>query len=111
MVSGGSFTGRGGADASGIYNTGSSTTLEADGATVLGENGSGDNYGLNNRFSATATVTQSTLEGAIISVYYASGTVEVSNSRLVDGAVNSASVTCVLVTRGTTISTDSSTCP
>jgi hypothetical protein len=50
------------------------------------------------------------LEGATNSVYRGSGSVTVSNGRLAGGAV-SGSVTCVLVTRGTTISTDGSTCP
>jgi hypothetical protein len=56
-------------------------------------------------------VTQSVLEGTTNSVYHDdSGSVTVSNSRLVANGVSGA-VTCVLVTRGTTISTDGSTCP
>ena len=84
-------------------------TLEAESVTALAENGSGSNYGLYNSNSATANVTQSVLEGATNSVYRVSGTVTVSNGRLV-GAV-SGTVACVLVTRGTIISTNGSTCP
>ncbi len=53
---GGSFTGRGGTDTRGIVNTGSSTTLEAEIVSVLGENGSDNNYGLYNATTATATL-------------------------------------------------------
>jgi hypothetical protein len=107
---GGVFTGRGGTYAYGIYNGLSGTTLEAESVTALGENSSNYNYGLANSSSGTANVTQSVLEGASHSVVHYSGSVTVSNSRLAGGAV-SGTVTCVLVTRGTTISTDGSTCP
>jgi hypothetical protein len=104
---GGSFTGRGGTYTRGISNSGSGTTLAAKSVTTLGEDGSTNNLGLYNLNSGTADVTQSVLEGATYSVI---GVVTVSNSRLVGGVV-SGGVTCVLVTRGTTISTDGSTCP
>jgi hypothetical protein len=110
---GGSFTGRGGQDTYGIYNAASATPLKAESVTALGEDGVSSNYGLYNTGGAEADVTQSVLEGATNSVYYSSGTLTVSNSRLVDGAV-SGGVTCVLVTRGTgpgSVSTDGSTCP
>ncbi len=111
---GGSFTGRGGTDSWGIYNYSQdlfSTMLEAESVTALGEDGSSTNYGLHNTTPfATTNITQSVLEGADQSVLRNGGTVNVSNSRLVGGAV-SGTVTCVLVTRGTTISTDGSTCP
>jgi hypothetical protein len=107
-LNGGSFTGRGGNSANGIYIDDSSSTLEAEGVSALGENGS-INYGLYNYNGAT-NVTQSVLEGATLSVKLTTGSVTVSNSRLVGGAVNG-TVTCVLVTRGTAISTDGSTCP
>jgi hypothetical protein len=110
VLRGGSFTARGGAETDGIYNGGSGATLEAESVTALGENGSSDNYGLANSGSATANVTQSVLEGATNSVYRTGGSVTVSNSRLAGNAV-SGTVTCVLVTRGTTISTDGSSCP
>jgi hypothetical protein len=109
-VRGGSFTGRGGIYAYGIYNYNTSTTLEAESVTALGENGSSYNYGLYNSNSATANVTQSVLQGATNSVWRGTGSVTVSNGRLAGGAV-SGTVTCVLVTRGTTISSDGSTCP
>ncbi len=49
---GGSFTGRGGTIAYGIYNGVSGATLEAENVTALGENGSSDNRGLSNYFGA-----------------------------------------------------------
>jgi fibronectin-binding autotransporter adhesin len=110
VLRGGAFTGRGGTYAYGIATNGSDTTLEAESVTALAENGSSGNYGLYNDGSATANATQSVLEGATNSVYRDSGSVTVSNGRLAGGAVNG-TVTCVLVTRGTTISTDGSTCP
>ena len=94
---GGSFTGRGGAEAYGIYNGPSGATLEAESVSALGENGS-VNYGLYN-YDATADVTQSVLEGATNSVSRASGTVTISNGRLV--SVTYGTVTCVAVSQGT----------
>jgi hypothetical protein len=56
-------------------------------------------------------VTQSVLQGMNRSIYpIGNGHVDVSNSRLFYG-VASGDVTCVLVTRGSTISTDGVTCP
>jgi hypothetical protein len=124
---GGVFTGRGGTQTRGIYNADSDTTLETEGVTALGENGSNANYGLlnytsaeatlrggsftgrggttnrgiYNLSSATANVTQSVLEGATHSVYRSTGTVTVSNSRLIGGTVGG-TVTCVAVSYGTT---------
>jgi hypothetical protein len=51
---GGSFTGRGGPAARGIYNAGSGTTLEAESASALGESVTGNNYGLFNYLDAAA---------------------------------------------------------
>jgi hypothetical protein len=51
---GGSFTGRRGTDAGGIFNY--EATLEAESVTALGENGSDENYGLYNRVGAAATL-------------------------------------------------------
>ena len=112
---GGSFTGSGGVGsvgvfAYGIYNTDVATMLEAESVSALGKFGSTASYGLYNVSSATANVTQSVLEGGTNSVYRGTGAVVISNSRLTGNAV-SGTVTCVLVTRGTTISTDGSTCP
>ena len=53
-VRGGSFTGRGGPEAWGIHSGASGTTLEAEGVTALGEDGSDNNYGLNNSDQAEA---------------------------------------------------------
>jgi hypothetical protein len=124
---GGVFTGRGGTQTRGIYNADSDTTLETEGVTALGENGSNANYGLlnytsaeatlrggsftgrggttnrgiYNLSSATANVTQSVLEGATNSVYRSTGAVTISNSRLIGGTVGG-TVTCVAVSYGTT---------
>jgi len=53
---GGSFTGRGGTYACGIYNIDSGTTLAAESVTALGEDGSSNNYGLGNYNDADATL-------------------------------------------------------
>jgi hypothetical protein len=58
---GGSFTARGGTHTRSIYNSGSTAGLEAESVTVLGENGSSQNYGLFN--SSTATVRYSSFTG------------------------------------------------
>jgi hypothetical protein len=104
---GGSFTGRGGDRAYGIHNGGSGTTLEAQGITALAENGNLLAHGLDN-WGATVEITRSVLEGATNAVYRSSGTVTVSHSRLVGGAVGG-TVTCVAVSRGTTF--NASGCP
>ena len=52
---GGSFTGRGGEKGYGI-DSGNGTTLEANGVTALGEEGSSRNYGLSNTAAAKASV-------------------------------------------------------
>ena len=95
--------------ASGIRNSVGATLVAAN-IAALGEGASTHNRGLDNYTDATATVTQSVLEGSGNSVLLATGTITVSNSRLV-GAPVFGTVTCVLVTRGTTVSTDGSTCP
>jgi hypothetical protein len=53
---GGSFTGRGGNMAYGIYNGDNGATLEAANVTALGEDGSGNNYGLDNHSGAEAVL-------------------------------------------------------
>lgn len=56
---GGSFTGRGGRAAAGLYSSGSGSTLEAESVTAVGEFASGTgskNYGLHNRSDAEATL-------------------------------------------------------
>jgi hypothetical protein len=108
---GASLTGRGGISAYGINNHGSGTTLEAESVTARGENSSGDSYGLNNDESATADLSRSLLAGATNSIYHDdTGSVVVSNGRLGGNPV-SGTVICVLVTRGTIVSTDGTTCP
>ena len=54
MLHGGSFIGRGGAMAHGINNSGA--TLEANSASVLGENDGSPSYGLRNRNGGAATL-------------------------------------------------------
>jgi hypothetical protein len=56
---GGSFTGRGGMNVTGIYNSGGDATLEAESVTALGEDGNSNNYGLSN----SGTGVQATLRG------------------------------------------------
>jgi hypothetical protein len=108
---GGAFTGRGGHSAFGLTNGVGGASLVAESVAALGEDGANNNYGLYNYSSATTDATQSVLEGTTNSVFHDdSGSVTVSNSRLVANGVSGA-VTCVLVTRGTIISTDGSTCP
>jgi hypothetical protein len=53
---GGSFTARAGADAYGIHNLSSGTTLVAESVTALAEDGGGENCGLYNSNSAVATL-------------------------------------------------------
>ena len=53
---GGSFTGRAGEQAWGMYSHGITTTLEAESVTVLGEDGSNNNFGLGNYSGAEATL-------------------------------------------------------
>jgi hypothetical protein len=104
-VRGGAFTGRAGTDAWGIYN---SAYLLAAGVTALGEDGT-NNHGLGSG-GYTADVARSVLEGATYSVVHSSGTITISNSRLVGGPVGG-TPTCVLVSRGTAVSSDAGICP
>jgi hypothetical protein len=104
---GGAFTGRTGTSAYGISNN--TATLEAQSVIALGEDGSSHNFGLDNLNSnSVANITQSVLGGATNAVYHSSGSVTVSNSRLVGGAV-SGTVTCVAVSRGGTFNANG--CP
>jgi hypothetical protein len=104
---GGSYAGRGGSSARGINNY-LNTTLEAAGITARGEGGS-SSYGLRNSGgSATANVAQSVLDGTTNSVYGDNGSVTVSSSQLIGGAVTG-TVTCVAVSHETTFYENS--CP
>jgi hypothetical protein len=97
---GGSFTGRGGIDAYGIYNFEDNTTLEAEGVSALGKDGSSTNYGLYNN-SATANVTHGVLEGASNGLYQILGTVRLGVSQLDGGATRpSGTLTCFQVYDG-----------
>jgi len=104
---GGSFTGRGGSESMGIEND--AADLLAENAVILGEEGSSVKRGLHNKTSASTHVVLSVLEGSTNSVVHTGGSVIVSNSRLVGGAVSGV-VTCTLVSRGTTVNTGA-TCP
>ena len=112
VINGGSFTGRGGVTAYGIYNSGTSS-LTIEGATIWGTDGSTGNFGLHNHTNASVTATQCVLKGGTNSAEHTGSSATISNSRLEGGPV-SGSVTCVLVTRGSgagSVSTDGSTCP
>lgn len=109
----GTFTGRGGVNAYGIYNGLAAGTLDAANVSTIGEGGSGGNYGLYNDAGVPQTsITQSVLQGSTYSVYRAAiggGSLYVSHSQLVDGAANSALVTCTAVSRNTTFNANG--CP
>jgi hypothetical protein len=98
---GGSFTGRGGADAYGIYSSGSDTTLKVESVTALGEGGSSANYGLYNDGSATATADSSQFTGDSDGLYQSGGTVRLGVSQL-DGGLTLAGgmLTCFQVYDG-----------
>lgn len=87
----------------GIYNAGQNAILEAYNVTVVGENGA-TNYGLFADLGSIATISQSVLEGSTATVYLVQGSVEVSNSRLIDGPVVGP-VSCVAVSRNSAFST------
>jgi hypothetical protein len=111
MLWSGSFTGRGGVAAHGIYNVHNGSTLEATSVTALGENGNTDNYGLYNQESAatmlwggafigrggygilnrdsgtTLEANSAQLIGATDALYQSDGTVEIGVS-LLDGGVD-----------------------
>jgi hypothetical protein len=101
---GGSFTGRGGTDAWGIYNIVSivsGTTLEAEGVTALGESGSSKNYGLYNDGGAAATADSSQFTGASNALYQTGGTVSLGVSQLDGGATRTGgTLTCFQVYDG-----------
>jgi hypothetical protein len=93
---GGSFTGRGGTNARGIFILGDTATLEADSATALGEGGSSDNYGLvNTSSSATALAGSSQFTGSSNGLYQTAGTVRLAFSQLDGGATHTGGIlTC-----------------
>ena len=123
--------------AAGIANFYSGTTLFADNVTALAEGAPNHNTGMVNGAVATlrggsfighggvassgvgfmsssgnptTTITQSTIEGEGYSIRVASGSVDVSNSRLVGSTfLVAGSLTCTAVSRGTTFGTN--TCP
>jgi hypothetical protein len=106
-----SFIGQGGTSAYGIRTLG--MTFKAEFITALGENGSSNNYGFYHTDSVSTNIHQSILGGVTNSIRSEYGYFTVSNSRLIGGSVytDTGDVTCVLVTRGTNVSTDGSTCP
>jgi len=96
---GGSFTGRGGDDAVGIYSGGA--TLEATGITALAENGISPNYGLLNAGTGTAEIDGSRLIGSDYGLIVNSGTVRLAVTQLDGGARNdSGTLTCFQVYDG-----------
>jgi hypothetical protein len=107
-VRGGSFTGRGGTNAYGAYNSGTGTTLDADSVTALGENGS-SNYGLYNDGLAAAIADSSQFTGSSNGLYQISGTVRLGVSQLNGGATRtSGTLTCFQVYDGSYVAY---TCP
>jgi hypothetical protein len=107
-IRGGSFTARDGTWAYGIYSSG---TLEGDNVVILAEDASSFNYGLWNT-TGTSYLFQSEVGGSSNSVNNDSGSTTITHSRLLNSANNaSGTLSCILVTRGSTISTDGSTCP
>jgi hypothetical protein len=64
MLHGGSFSGIGGSNAYGIWNSHSGSILEMESAIALGENGSTSNYGLSNYNSAVATLRGGSFTGS-----------------------------------------------
>ena len=102
---GGSFIADGGsAGASGLCN---SSSLTAQNVVAVGKGTT--SYGLYNS-NSNANVTQSVLKGETNSVYWGAGSVTVSNSRLHGDVNDDGNITCVLITQGTFVSTDGSTC-
>jgi hypothetical protein len=100
-VRGGSFTGRGGADAYGIYNSSSDSTLEVESVTALAEDGSSSNYGLYNYDGAAATADSSQFTGDSDGLYQSGGTVRLGVSQLDGGATRtSGTLTCFQVYDG-----------
>jgi len=109
VVHGASFTARGGTETAGINNAGSGTTLEAEGVTALGENGSSINRGLLNEDGAAATADSSQFTGSSDGLYLNGGTVRLAVSQLDGGATNSSgTLACFQVYDG---SYNAYTCP
>lgn len=108
---GGEFTARGGSAARAVLNYGTGTTLVAEHIAAVGQGGSATNCGLDGEANTAATVTESTLEGASAAVVLmgTGGSITLSNSRLVGGAVIGG-VSCTLVSRGTAVNSGT-TCP
>ncbi len=104
-----SVTASGGSEVYAIYNTDSDSSLVVENSSIDASGGSSSNVGLYVD-DGTANVINSSLSAESNTVYRDSGTVTISHSRLIGGAA-SAGITCTLVTRGTTVSTDGTTCP
>jgi hypothetical protein len=101
--------GSGGLNTFGINHGSSDTTLSAESATIQATNAVENDYGLHVN-GGTAQISQSILSASDYPASRTNGSLTISNSRLEGGTVIG-TVTCVLVTRGTTVSTDGSTCP
>jgi len=100
MLRGGSFTGRGGTSAYGIYNGEGGATLAAESVTALGENGSSENYGLYN-LGGAAMADSSQFTGSSNGLYLENGTVSLGVSQLDGGATrNNGTLTCFQVYDG-----------
>ena len=96
---GGAFTGSGGVNARGIFNSNSSSViLDANSVTALGRDGSGANYGLYNQADAIVTANSSQFIGGTNGLSLESGSVQLGSSLLDSGATRSGgSLTCFQV--------------
>jgi hypothetical protein len=89
-----SFTASGGTNAYGIYNGDTTTTLNAESITALGENGSGSNFGFWNDTGGTAMINSSKFIGFTNGLYLNGGTVNLGVSQL-DGSATNVSGTLI----------------
>ncbi|MDY6935897.1 MAG: pectinesterase family protein [Spirochaetota bacterium] len=103
ILRGGSLTGRGGSTSRGIYTYEDSTWLDVERCSILAENGSSSNRGLESSVGADSIVTQSVVECADITVIKSGGggPVTLTDCVLVGGLAQG-NVSCVAVTRNDT---------
>jgi len=98
QLHGGSFAARDGSPTAGLYLSGTSSALVANGISALGEDAGTLNYGVQHA-DGSCTITNSVLEGDYFSAYISGGTLRLSHSRLL-GPVGG-SPTCLGVSTDT----------